>query len=66
MDKWIRSAKAVPTLGSDVLCAWVVDGKPVLMGVAQYSGGGHWHDPEDDEDDYRIPEFWMRLPKAPV
>jgi hypothetical protein len=35
------------------------------MGVATYSGSDQWHEPEDDEDDYRAPEWWRQLPDAP-
>lgn len=31
--------------------------------VHYYSG--RWHEPDDDEDDYRAPDFWMPLPEAP-
>ena len=62
--KWKSTAKHLPKEGSTVLCCWGIEA-PGTMGVATYSGSDHWHEPEDDEDDYRRPEHWMELPASP-
>lgn len=62
--KWKSTAKHLPKEGSTVLCCWGIE-PPGTMGVATYSGGDLWHEPEDDEDDYRAPEHWMELPPSP-
>ena len=62
--KWIDSTRRKPKEGEQVLCYWSVDGLPGTFGVAvRY--GDHWHEPEDDENDFREPEYWQKLPPAP-
>jgi len=62
--KWKSTEKHLPEEGDTVLCWWGPE-DPGLYGVATYARPEHWHDPEDDEDDYRTPEFWMPLPASP-
>lgn len=64
--RWKTTAKHLPEEGTSVLCWWA-GGKngEGTFGVATYSGSDHWHEPEDDEDDYRTPEHWQPLPPQP-
>ena len=62
--RWKTTAKHLPEEGSTVLGCWGIEG-PGHMAVVTYSGGNLWHDPEDDEDDYRAPEHWTPLPSSP-
>ena len=64
MAKWKTTAKKLPEEGATVLCWWGPE-QPGTFGVATYQGHDHWHEPEDDEDDYRTPEAWMELPSPP-
>ena len=63
MARWKMTSKRPPEEGATVLCAWGPE--PVCYGVAVYARAGHWHDVDDDEDDYRDPEFWTELPASP-
>jgi hypothetical protein len=65
--KWKTTSKRLPPEGTDVLCYWspAAPGGKDCYGVATYAGSDRWHEPEDDEDDYRTPEFWMPLPTPP-
>lgn len=63
MSRWKNTTRTLPKEGDVVLCWW--GEKPGLFGVATFARPGHWHDPEDDEDDYRDPDYWMPLPKEP-
>lgn len=62
--KWKTTSKRKPKEGETVLCCWGIEA-PGSMGVATFSGGTLWHEPDDDEDDFREPEFWMELPDSP-
>jgi hypothetical protein len=68
--EWIRVDDMLPEVGRTVIAFW----PPYLKGsdvtgrnysIAQYSGSEHWHNPEDDEDDYSVPSHWMPLPNPP-
>lgn len=61
--KWIHVKEQLPEDGQTVLGSWGIEG-PGMCGVATYERG-EWHEPEDDEDTYRSPEFWMPLPASP-
>jgi hypothetical protein len=62
--KWKTTNKRRPKEGSIVLGFWGEDAKG-SYGVVKFSGGGHWHEPEDDENDYRAPDYWRELPASP-
>ena len=64
---WTKTAIAVPRDGDTVLCYWAKDKLHRMdkyIGEAEY-GGGQWYNPENDEDDYRVPTHWMPLPPSP-
>ena len=62
---WKATDKHLPKEGDTVLGFWGIEA-PGMFGVVTYSAPGHWHEPEDDEDDYRAPQFWMPLPDSPL
>lgn len=65
---WVFTYKRLPEVGSTVLGFWNPMGSPVkpnCYAVATFSGHTHWHDPEDDEDDYAVPLAWAQLPEPP-
>lgn len=65
--EWISCEKRMPKEGETVIAFWTsLDGeiRPGCFGVATY-WPEHWHNPEDDEDDYCDPTHWMPLPEAP-
>jgi len=65
--EWIATANKKPKKGQTILAFWTPKIGPVHPGcfaTATYYPG-HWHNPEDDEDDYAEPTHWMPLPKAP-
>lgn len=62
--KWKTTSKHLPEEGATVLCWWGPE-RPGAYGVATYAGSDRWHEPEDDEDDYRTPEHWQPLPPPP-
>ena len=65
---WTKTAIAVPRDGDTVLCYWAKDKLHRMdkyIGEAEY-GGGQWYNPENDEDDYRVPTHWMPLPPSPT
>ena len=67
-NRWKPTAKAYPEPGSTVLAFWTPVGGPFHAGcfaVATCANATHWHNPEDDEDDYAVPSHWMPLPEAP-
>lgn len=61
--KWKTTSKHLPEEGATVLGWW--GEAPGTFCVATYARPGHWHDPENDEDDYRTPEYWTPLPTPP-
>ena len=63
--RWKNAKKHLPDDGATVLGFWGIE-KPGSFGVVTYAGNGLWHEPEDDEDDFRAPEFWMVLPDSPL
>lgn len=66
--RWRNTTKTLPAEGATVLCWWGDLTEPPAKdcyGVATYARPGHWHEPENDEDDYRDPDYWMDLPKRP-
>ncbi len=62
--KWKSVAKHQPEEGSTVLAFWGIE-RPGSFAVVTYARPGLWHDPEDDEDDFREPEWWTELPPSP-
>jgi hypothetical protein len=66
--RWIPVSKKLPEEGATVLAFWhpMSGGPPTgqSWGVTTYCPG-HWHNPEDDEDDYATPSHWQPLPSAP-
>jgi hypothetical protein len=66
--RWIPVSKTLPEEGATVLAFWhpMSGGPPTgqSWGVTTYCPG-HWHNPEDDEDDYATPSHWQPLPSAP-
>jgi len=66
-SEWVSVEERQPEPGSTVLAFWEPRSGPVTnqcWGLASY-WPGHWHNPEDDEDDYCAPTFWRRLPARP-
>ena len=63
--KWKNAARKLPKEGSTVLGYWGEFGQKGTYGVATYARPGHWHEPENDDDDFREPEYWMDLPPSP-
>ena len=65
-QRWRDTKVTVPCDGDNVLAYWcaVVGNGETAWCVAHYYTG-RWHNPDDDEDDYRAPDFWMPLPAAP-
>lgn len=69
---WIPVSKKLPREGETVLCFFApmvgekFDG--ANFATATMSAPHHWHNPEDDEDDYAVPSLWMPilLPAPPV
>lgn len=69
LEAWIPLNKKHPEQGAAVFAFW----PPKIgfmtgaanFGVAIYAAPSHWHNPEDDEDDYCEPTHWMPLPEAP-
>ncbi len=69
-SSWTPLTRRLPAEGSVVLAFWTpAKGGMVnadCFGVATFVRPGHWHNPDDDEDDYRDPTHWMPLlPPAP-
>ena len=64
--RWRDVRVTAPCDGDNVLAYWcaVVDNGETAWCVAHYYDG-RWHNPDDDEDEYRAPDFWMQLPAAP-
>ena len=66
--RWKDTKVTVPADGDDVIGYWtskgVTGGKDDISVVHYYAG--MWHEPSDDEDDYRAPDLWMALPSAPA
>jgi hypothetical protein len=64
--RWRDAKVTVPCDGDNVLAYWcaVVGNGETAWCVAHYYDG-RWHNPDDDEDDYRAPDFWTPLPAAP-
>lgn len=63
---WKSTAKHLPKEGTTVLGWWgPANDDGGCYAVATFARPGHWHDPDDDEDDYRTPEYWMPLPLPP-
>jgi hypothetical protein len=58
---WISVKERLPEVGATVLCAW-----DKSLATAIFSGRTYWHNPEDDEDDYAVPSYWMPLPQPPI
>lgn len=65
--KWKTTSKTLPPEGSTVLGYWApgVPGGNDCYGVVTYAPP-LWHDPENDEDDFRPPDYWMGLPTPPI
>lgn len=65
--RWRNTTLKPPEEGSTVLCWWgpAKNGDDGMFGVAVYARPGHWHEPENDDDDFRDPDYWMPLPKGP-
>lgn len=65
-ERWIDTKVRVPCDGDNVLGYWMpsVPGGAFDCDVVHYYSG-RWHEPDDDEDEYRAPDFWMPLPAAP-
>ena len=66
---WVATSDRIPKQGETVLAFWTPSGGTPLhagcFGVATMSTPIHWHNPEDDEDDYIQPSHWMPLPPSP-
>lgn len=64
--RWRDTKVTVPCDGDNVLGYWASNqsGPGFDCDVVHYYGG-HWHEPSDDEDDFRAPDFWMPLPEMP-
>lgn len=64
--RWRDTKVTVPCDGDNVLGYWAPNqsGPGFDCDVVHYYGG-HWHEPDNDEDDFRAPDFWMPLPEAP-
>jgi hypothetical protein len=58
---WVESEKQLPPFGQRVLGCWL--GEATEIDVAIYAG--EWQDPENEDDTYAQPKFWMSLPEAP-
>jgi hypothetical protein len=62
---WISVSERLPKIGETVLCFFapivgmMVDG--ANFATATMSAPDHWHNPDDDEDDYVIPTLWQRI-----
>lgn len=66
-SRWKSTDKILPNEGATVLC-WFGPGDThpeQCYAVATYARVGYWHNPEDDEDGYRDPDYWMPLPASP-
>ena len=64
--RWRNTKVTVPCDGDNVLGYWCPKGLGGVFDcdvVHYYSG--RWHEPDNDEDDYSPPDFWMPLPDAP-
>jgi hypothetical protein len=58
--RWNKTSEGHPDGECNVIGIW--NGE---VGVAHHTYSHRWHNPEDDEDDYRAPEYWMPLPEVP-
>lgn len=58
---WVRTNDERPVAGSIVLGWW----RAGEYGVVEYAGNNRWVNPEDDEDDYARPDYWMLIPPPP-
>jgi hypothetical protein len=65
--RWKNTTKKLPEEGSTVLGWWgpADNDDGGVYGVVVYASPGRWHEPENDEEDFRDPDYWMPLPKAP-
>lgn len=62
---WHNTAERAPEEASIVLGLWYgPDGRP-QQAVVVYARQGYWHNEDDDEDDYRGPDYWRDLPETP-
>lgn len=68
---WVPVSERLPEAGVTVLALWLPEDRRIPIdptkhyGVATY-WPGHWHNPEDDEDQYVEPTYWMPLPAPPM
>lgn len=67
--KWHRTGVKLPAAGQTVLAYWEFSQEPHPSGESNYGvvifSGSIWYLPEDDEQDFRPPEWWAALPAAP-
>ena len=64
MSKWTSTKEQLPDAGSTVLAFWPPRAGPVHAGcfaTATYAAPGHWHNPEDDDDDFIEPTHWISI-----
>lgn len=59
--KWTKTIEEQPSGEVDVIGWWKTE-----AGVAHHTAGHRWHNPEDDEDVYHEPDYWMPLPNVPT
>lgn len=67
--KWVRTGVTLPEDGQTVLAYWefVQEPHPNESNYGVVTFNGHmWHEPADDEVDFRQPEWWAALPAGPV
>lgn len=77
MVDWIKTEERRPKDGATVLAYWydpLIGSQAPMYGVTEYHyrkarqelNSHIWHAVDNDEDDYREPEYWAQLPEAPV
>jgi hypothetical protein len=68
MNEWISVKEKLPPEGVAVLAYWKFT-QTDLWKESNYEvvwlQGGTWWQADDSDQDYRAPDFWMPLPKAP-
>lgn len=65
MTRWQKTHDKLPEEGNTVLAFWDAVGGGGSYGVALFARPGLWHEPENDENDFRTPDYWMPLPPPP-
>lgn len=65
---WVSVKERLPEPGSTVLGLWrnMEAQQESAYAVVHCATKHHWHNPDDDEDDFCAPTHWQPLPQPPA